>query len=278
MSHFLGYRRPDGSAGIRNWVLVIPAQRELNLLAVKIAEIVNGTKSVAAGTGEAGRPRKDRETIARTLIGMGKNPNTAAVLIVGGKTGVGYPELRTEILAEKIAESGKAVKVITLSDEGGFYRALGEGIRVARDLVAAASDARREPCPLSQLHLGVKCGMSDATSGIAGNPVIGAMFDTVVRAGGTCFFSETTEIIGAEHLLVKRAANPDVARAILEAVRLAEDKAKATGEDIRTINPIPANIAAGITTLEEKSLGAIAKAGSEPVPGISLISPAIGTT
>jgi altronate dehydratase large subunit len=267
MNNFLGYRRPDGSVGIRNWVLILPAQREVNLLAVKIGEMVRGTRTVA-GTGEGGRPQKDRETIARTLIGLGRNPNTAAVLIVSEKAGSGYPELRQEVLEEKIAQSGKPVRVLSLSGEGGFYRALGEGIRIARGLVAEVSDARREPCNLSPLCLGVKCGISDPTSGIAGNPVVGAMFDRVVQAGGTAFFSETTEIIGAENLLVKRAASAEVARAILEAVKITEGKALATGEDIRSINPIPSNIAAGITTLEEKSLGAIAKGGSSPIRGV----------
>ena len=118
------------------------------------------------------------------------------------------------------------------------------------------------------MTLGVKCGTSDATSGIAGNPCVGAAFDRVVEAGGTAFFSETTEIIGAEDLVAARARTPEVAKAILDAAQHWEDKAKSTGEDIREINPIPANIAAGISTLEEKSLGAIAKSGHAPIEGV----------
>jgi altronate dehydratase large subunit len=110
--------------------------------------------------------------------------------------------------------------------------------------------------------------MSDPTSGIVGNPVVGRMFDLLVADGGTAFFSETTEVIGAEHLVVKRAATPQVAEALLEAVRNTEEMAKSTGEDIRKINPIPSNIAAGLTTLEEKSLGAIAKSGTSPIMGV----------
>lgn len=264
---FPGYPRPDGSAGIRNWVLVLPAQREVNLLAAKISEIVNGTKTVIT-TGEGGRPKRDRETIARTLVGLGMNPNVAAVLIVGGKAGAGYPEVREQVLAEQIRQSGKPVHVITLSDEGGFYDTLGEGVRIARQLVVEASDIHRQPCDAGKLRIGVKCGMSDPTSGIAGNPVVGALFDKLVAMGGTAFFSETTELIGAEHIVAKRARTPEVAEAILRAVRITEEKAKATGEDIRKINPIPANIAAGITTLEEKSLGAIEKSGSSPIEGV----------
>ena len=267
MQTFLGYPRPDGSAGIRNWVLILPAQREVNLIASEIAKHVGGTKVVLT-TGEGGRPKHDRETIARTLVGLGLNSNTASVLIVGGKAGAGYPEVREAVLAEKIGMSGKPVRVITMSECGGYYATLAEGIRLARELVVEASKVRREPCDVSKLCVGVKCGMSDPTSGIAGNPVVGKMFDRLVNAGGTAFFSETTELIGAEHLVAKRGRTPEVGKAILKAVEIIEEKAKATGEDIRSINPIPANIAAGLTSLEEKSLGAIAKSGSSPIEGV----------
>jgi altronate dehydratase large subunit len=103
---------------------------------------------------------------------------------------------------------------------------------------------------------------------MVGNPAVGYVYDRVVEAGGTCLFGETTEIIGAEHILARRAATPEVAEAILKAARFIEDRALATGEDIRSINPVPANIAAGISTLEEKSLGAIHKAGSHPISGV----------
>ncbi len=114
----------------------------------------------------------------------------------------------------------------------------------------------------------MKCGASDPTSGIAGNPVVGNLFDRIVGAGGTAFFGETTEIIGAEHVLARRGANPEVSRHILEVAVEAEEIARSTGEDIRTINPVPSNIAGGISTLEEKSLGAIHKSGSMPIQGV----------
>jgi altronate dehydratase large subunit len=267
MQTFLGYPRPDGSAGIRNWVLILPAQREVNLIAFDISKHVLGTKVILT-TGEGGRPKQDRETIARTLVGLALNPNTAAILIIGGKPGAGYPELHEDVLAEKISPSGKPMRVITMSECGGYYSTIAEGIRLARELVVEASKVRPEPCPVSKLCIGVKCGMSDPTSGIAGNPVVGKVFDRLVKAGGTALFSETTELIGAEHLVAKRGRTPEVGKAILKAVEITEEKAKATGEDIRSINPIPANIAAGLTTLEEKSLGAIAKSGSSPIEGV----------
>ncbi len=264
---FLGYPRPDGSAGARNVVTIIPVPRNLDLLAAAIAKLVAGTKAVMTPA-DGGRTTKDRKTIARTLVGLGINPNVGAVLLVTLKPKFGYKEMSEDYFVEELKKTGKPFEIVVVSESGGYYKALGEGVRVARELVVKASRVHREPCPLEKLAIGVKCGMSDPTSGIIGNPVIGRMFDLLIGAGGTGMFSETTEVIGAEHLLSKRAATPEVAKALLDAVAHTEEVAKSTGEDIRKINPIPSNIAAGITTLEEKSLGAIAKAGSTPLMGV----------
>jgi altronate dehydratase large subunit len=118
---------------------------------------------------------------------------------------------------------------------------------------------------MSHLTLAVKCGGSDTTSGIAGNPVIGNVFDRLIKAGGTAIFGENTEIIGAEHILARRGVNEKVSKDILQAAHDIEEAVKSTGEDIRTINPVPSNIAGGISSLEEKSLGAMHKSGSAPI-------------
>ena len=169
---------------------------------------------------------------------------------------------------EEAKKTGKPWRIVYLTEAGGSYALLGETLRVARELIVEASAMRRTPCPLSKLAVAVKCGTSDATSGIAGNPCVGAAFDRIVKAGGTAFWSETTEIIGAEDIVAARAASPEVSAKILAAAARWEEKARSTGEDIREINPIPANIAAGISTLEEKSLGAIAKSGSCPIEDV----------
>jgi len=264
---FLGYPRPDGSAGIRNYVLVLPIQRQMNIVAKKISEAVPGTRTVIF-PGELGRPRGDRQVIYRTLAGLGLNPNTAAVLVIGSRRNAGYDELKAERYIDTISASGKRVEVLMLAEADGFYNALGKGIKIARDMVREASRTFRSPFGLEHLSLGVKCGMSDSTSAICGNPTVGKVFDTLVRAGGRAVFSETTEVIGAEHLLVKRARNEKVAGKLMEAVKRTEEMAKATGEDIRKTNPIPENIAGGLTTLEEKSLGAIVKAGTAPIEDV----------
>ena len=261
---FLGYERSDGSVGIRNYVLVIPG----GFLASKICDLVEDTKTILTADTGSGRTSRDRETIARTLIGLGRNPNVASVIVHSLSVGSAYPELLPTRIAEEIASSGKRVELIDVSKEASTLGAIEKGIQLAREMVLEASRLRRQPFDLSHLAVGVKCGFSDTTSGIAGNPVIGNLFDRIVKAGGTAFFGENTEIIGAEHVLAKRGVNKEVSRSILEVAAETEEMAKATGEDIRTINPVPSNIAGGISTLEEKSLGAIHKSGSAPIQGV----------
>lgn len=261
---FLGYRRPDGSAGIRNYVLVLPG----GLISSKICEFVAGTRTIITADIGSGRTKRDRETIARILIGLGKNPNVAGVVVHGVSPGAGYPELNLEKLANQMAESRKPVEFISSRKYPDNLQVIEKGIRVARQMVRDASRVRRELVDDSNLSIAVKCGRSDATSGVAGNPVMGYLFDRVVGAGGTALFGETTEIIGAEHILARRAATRKISQAILDAAYAVEERAKQSGEDIRTINPIPANIAGGITTLEEKSLGAMYKAGTCPIQGV----------
>lgn len=261
---FLGYVRPDGSVGTRNYVLVIPQ----GFISARICELVPGTRSFMSPDHGSGRTANDRETIARVLIGLGRNPNVASVILHAASPGVGYPELRVERLADEIAASGKRVEVVDPARDGGTFGAIVKGIQLAREMVYQASRLRREEVGDEHLCLGVKCGYSDTTSGLAGNPAVGYLYDKIVAAGGTALFGETTEIIGAEHALAKRAANPRVAEAILEAAAVQEARAKSTGLDIRTVNPVPANIKGGISSLEEKSLGAIHKAGTAPIQGV----------
>jgi len=261
---FLGYKRPDGSVGIRNYVMVLPG----GLISSKIREFVAGTRTIVTADTGSGRTSRDRETVARILAGLGRNPNVAGVVVHGVSPSAGYPELGMEQLASQIAESRKPVEFISPQKYPNNLQVIEEGIRVARQMVHKASKARRELIDDSNLSIAVKCGRSDATSGVAGNPVMGYLSDKVVAAGGTALFGETTEIVGAEHLLAKRAVNKEVGQALISAVLAVEERAKKSGEDIRTINPIPANITGGITTLEEKSLGAIRKAGASPIQGV----------
>ena len=264
---FWGYSRPDGSVGVRNHVLILPATRNVNYICHRIALAVPGVTTFYT-TGEYGRTGGDRKRLARFLTGIARNPNVANVLLIGMPHGYGYPEFQTDALAAEIARSGKRLEVLNVDRCGGLEGTVVQGIRLARELVREATAMRREAAPLSKLTIGMKCGDSDATSGLAGNPALGRAVDRLIDAGGTALFSETLELIGAEQTLVQRTKTPEVARRLLRLIAKWEARAASIGEDIRTINPIPENIAAGITTLEEKSLGAVEKTGTRELSGV----------
>ena len=264
---FWGYSRPDGSVGVRNHVLILPATRNVNYICHRIALAVPGVTTFYT-TGEYGRTGGDRKRLARFLTGIARNPNVANVLLIGMPHGYGYPEFQTDALAAEIAKSGTRLEILNVDRCGGLEGTVVQGIRLARELVREATAMRREAAPLSKLTIGMKCGDSDATSGLAGNPALGRAVDRLIDAGGTALFSETLELIGAEQTLVQRAKTPEVAQRLLRQIADWEARAASIGEDIRTINPIPENIAAGITTLEEKSLGAVEKTGTRELSGV----------
>lgn len=264
---FWGYYRPDGSVGVRNHVLILPATRNVNYICHRIALAVPGVTTFYT-TGEYGRTGSDRKRLARFLTGIARNPNVANVLLIGMPHGYGYPEFQTDALAAEIAKSGRRLEILNVDRCGGLEGTVVQGIRLARELVREATAMRREAAPLSKLTIGMKCGDSDATSGLAGNPALGRAVDRLIDAGGTALFSETLELIGAEQTLVQRAKTPEVAQRLLQLIAKWEARAASIGEDIRTINPIPENIAAGITTLEEKSLGAVEKTGTRELSGV----------
>lgn len=264
---FWGYSRPDGSVGVRNHVLILPATRNVNYICHRIALAVPGVTTFYT-TGEYGRTGGDRKRLARFLTGIARNPNVANVLLIGMPHGYGYPEFQTDALAAEIAKSGTRLEILNVDRCGGLEGTVVQGIRLARELVREATAMRREAAPLSKLTIGMKCGDSDATSGLAGNPALGRAVDRLIDAGGTALFSETLELIGAEQTLVQRAKTPEVVQRLLRLIADWEARAASIGEDIRTINPIPENIAAGITTLEEKSLGAVEKTGTRELSGV----------
>ena len=264
---FWGSYRPDGSVGVRNHVLILPATRNVNYICHRIALAVPGVTTFYT-TGEYGRTGSDRKRLARFLTGIARNPNVANVLLIGMPHGYGYPEFQTDALAAEIAKSGTRLEILNVDRCGGLEGTVVQGIRLARELVREATAMRREAAPLSKLTIGMKCGDSDATSGLAGNPALGRAVDRLIDAGGTALFSETLELIGAEQTLVQRAKTPEVAQRLLRLIESWEARAASIGEDIRTINPIPENIAAGITTLEEKSLGAVEKTGTRELSGV----------
>jgi altronate dehydratase large subunit len=252
------FRRKDGSIGVRNHVVVISIMDNTNPVARHICQRIHQAVPVCATFGR-GAMGADVEQHKRTIVGLAANPNVFAAILISleAKTASEY--------AEAVARTGKPVETLVVQRDGGTLGATEKGIRLATRMVIEASCAHREPCDLSELVLGLECGGSDATSGVAGNTVTGLVSDRIVAAGGTTILSEPAEILGAEHLLAKRAVNEEVARRLLEKVKSVESYARSLGVDLIGSNPAPDNIAGGLTTIEEKSLGAVKKAGSSPL-------------
>jgi altronate dehydratase large subunit len=258
--NFLGYKRPDGKVGVRNHVVILPSVACANEVCNAIALKVKGTVSIPHQHGCA-QLAFDAEQTARTLIGVGKNPNVAAVLVIG----LGCEVVNSSMVASKIAESGKPVKNLVIQEVGGSPKTIKEGIKIAKAMVSFAFRLKREKAKPDSLILGVECGGSDACSGLSANPALGITSDLLIKEGGTIILSETTESIGAEHILARRAINKKVREKILEIVRRTEMRALNLGLDIGKANPAPGNYAGGITTLEEKSLGCVMKGGTGKV-------------
>lgn len=259
---FLGYRRRDGRAGVRNHVLVLASVQCANGAVRRIAQLTPGVVPLTHvyGCSQLG---DDLAQTTRTLEGFAAHPNVAAVLLVG----LGCESLDAAALAERLAAAGVVVRRLTIQEEGGSAATAARGAAIAAELLADAGRAQREPIPLSALILGLECGGSDAWSGITANPALGIASDRVVAAGGTVLLSETPEFIGAEELLAARAA-PELANEIRATVYRWEDAARRMGVDMRGAQPTPGNIAGGLTTIEEKSLGAIAKGGRTAVQAL----------
>lgn len=255
--NFQGYRRAAGKAGTRNYVLIIPSVGCSQGTAAAIARNLKGTVYLPNIFG-CGQMAADREQTKRTLVGFGVHPNVYGVLVVGN----GCESLAAQEIAEGILPSGKRVEFIVLQDMGGTRKTIAVGRRIVKEMLSDAAQCNREPVPLSELVLGTECGGSDYTSGLASNPALGSASDLLVEAGGTVILSETPELIGAEHLIARRARTPAIGKQILEATAWWEHEAMASGQNIREADPSPGNIAGGITTLEEKSLGCIYKGGT----------------
>ena len=260
MTTIQAYRRPDGSVGIRNKVLILPTVVCSAETARMISYQVQGTVALQNHVG-CGQIGKDAKMTIDTLVGLGKNPNVFAVLVVG----LGCETARPKEVARAIAESGKPVECVVIQEHGGTINAVSAGVRIAMDFVRRAGMEKKVSCDVSDLVVAVECGASDPTSGIAANPSVGSASDRVVAHGGTVILSETTELIGAEHILAARSVTPCVGQELVEICRRMEQRALDMGTSLRGGNPAPGNIEGGLTTLEEKSLGCVHKAGTTPL-------------
>jgi len=255
---FPGYPRPDGGAGVRNYVAVVSSTICANEVARRIAAVADGARAVLhqEGCGQYG-DRYYRD-VAHVLGNLAANPNVAAVLVVS----LGCENVATDELFARAGGFGKPAELLTVQ-EFGVLESIRRGTEICRDLCAAAARIQREPRPISDLTLGLECGASDPTSTLSSNPSLGAAADLLVEHGGRVILSETPEWIGAEHILAAQAHTEEVAGEIENLVR--ERIAEIGHFDLGVARVTRGNESAGLTTIEEKSLGAIKKGGGTPV-------------
>ena len=271
---FMGFHRADGGVGTRNYLGILTSVNCAGSVARFIAEAcdrdgwlkgfpnIDGVVPIVHGTG-CGMSGKDEgyDTLFRTLQGYARNPNFGGILLVGlGCEVLQIPDL---IGAGRMRADGN-FRYMTIQQTGGTRRTIDRGIAVLKEMAVVANLAARAPAGLQHLMVGMQCGGSDGYSGITANPALGAASDLLVAHGGTTILSETPEIYGAEHLLTRRAISPEVGQKIVERIRWWEDYTSRNGGEMDN-NPSPGNKKGGLTTILEKSLGAVAKGGTAPL-------------
>ncbi len=272
---FMGYPRADGRVGTRNEIWIIPtvgcvartAERIARQASVKHAGMVDGIYAFAHPLG-CSQLGEDLAGTRNLLAALADHPNAGGVLLIG----LGCESNQMRGLVERLGSTAKPVRTLIAQQAEDEFAA---GMALVDELVAAAGVARRVPTPLSALVVGLKCGGSDGMSGLTANPLVGRISDAVTAAGGSAILTEIPEIFGAEQLLMKRAADAQVFAAIAALVSAFRQYFVDHGQPVSE-NPSPGNIQGGITTLEEKSLGAVQKAGRATVTDVIAYGESIG--
>jgi altronate hydrolase/galactarate dehydratase len=274
---FQGYHRADGSVGTRNYLGILTTVNCSGTVAKLIAEEieasglleelpnVDGIVPIAHGTGcGMSNSGEGYDVLQRTLAGYVRHPNFGGVLLIG--LGCEVMQLAELVEGQAITSDGP-LRYMTIQHSGGTRRTVEKGVAEVTSLARLANRCKRAPAPASKLVLGMQCGGADGYSGFTANPALGVASDLLVRQGGTSILSETSEIYGAEHLLTGRAVSEDVGRALLNKLEWWKDYCAKHGAELDN-NPSPGNKRGGLTTILEKSLGAVAKAGQSPLSGV----------
>ncbi|AVQ27616.1 MULTISPECIES: UxaA family hydrolase [Fusobacterium] len=262
--NFLGYRRPDGRVGVRNKIFILPASVCASDTTRIIASQIEGAVTFNNQNG-CSQVAGDQQLTMDVMAGMAANPNVYGIIVVS----LGCENCQMDLVVDAIRErTNKPMETFIIQENGGTITTIERAVRAGRKMAQEASKLQREEFPISELIVGTECGGSDPTSGLASNVLIGELSDRLVALGSTSILSETTEFIGAEHILAARAKTPEIKERIYEIVHRYEKALQLVGEEVRDGNPSPGNIAGGITTLEEKSLGCIHKGGHTEVTAV----------
>ncbi|QGU95999.1 altronate dehydratase [Clostridium bovifaecis] len=262
--NFYGYKRPDGKVGVRNHVLILPASICASDTTRIVASQVEGAVTFNNQNG-CSQVAPDQQFTMDVMAGFAANPNIYGTVVIS----LGCENCQMDLVVDAIKErTNKPLKTVIIQEAGGTLKTIEKAVRYAKEMVEEASLLRREEFPISELIVGTECGGSDPTSGLAANPLVGELSDRLVELGGTSILSETTEFIGAEHILARRGKNEEVSDRIYEIVHRYEEALRLVGEEVRNGNPSPGNKAGGLTTLEEKSLGCIHKGGHSVINAV----------
>ena len=255
-----GYRRENGKVGIRNHVVILPVDDISNAACEAVSKQVQGTMALPHAYGRL-QYGPDLDLHFRTMIGTGSNPNVAAVVVIG------IEENWAKKIADGIAETGKPVTYFSIERNGDL-----ETIRAAswkaKEYVQWATELQREPIELKDLTVSIKCGESDTTTGLGSCPTVSQAVDRLVDAGATVFFGETSELTGGEHLIRDRMATPELREKFMAIYDDNVGDIESKGVDLLGSQPTQGNIAGGLSTIEEKALGNIAKTGTKQVIGV----------
>jgi altronate dehydratase large subunit len=269
---FHGYQRADGQVGIRNHVLLLSGTLYANSTCDRAANVVQNTIPITHPLGRC-QIAPDLAQTFRTLVGHGRNPNAGAVIVVDHFKEAGC---EADAIAHEIAKTGKPVEVVNIRQSGGAVEATARVTNLAVALNRQITGQQREEVGLDKLLFGINCGTSDVTSGLSQNRCVGWVADRVIEAGGRVLGAETTEMMGGEDLIRARARSPEVADKIIAFIEKMESDILACGVDLRGSQPTGDNIAGGLSTIEEKSLGAMVKWGSKPIVGMVGYAESIG--
>ncbi|MEO8857581.1 MAG: UxaA family hydrolase, partial [Burkholderiaceae bacterium] len=277
---FMGYKRADGRVATRNYIGILSSvncsataaraiadhfSRQLNPAALQDYPNVDGVVALTHGTG-CGMDGDGigMQILQRTMAGYATHANFAAVLVVG--LGCEVNQINAWLATSSLRE-GDTLRVFNIQDSGGTRKAVARGIQLVKDLLPTANLAQRETCSASHITIGLQCGGSDGYSGISANPALGAAVDLLVAHGGSAILSETPEVYGAEHLLTRRAVRQEVGEKLVSRIKWWEHYAQINGGEMNN-NPSPGNKAGGLTTILEKSLGAVAKGGTSNLQAV----------
>ncbi len=256
-----GYPRENGDVGARNYLLLLSGTLYANPTCERVARTLRHSVALTHPLGRC-QIGPDIQRTFETLVGHGQNANAGAVIVIDHHREEGCT---ADEIAHEIAKTGKRVEAINIREDGGAIDATAKATRIGMEMLRELTNERRQEVPISKLLLGLNCGTSDTTSGLSHNKATGWVTDQVVKQGGRALLAETTEMMGGEGVLADKCVRPALGKRIWRMVEEMEERILACGVDLRGSQPTGDNMEGGLTTIEEKSLGAIQKAGSAPI-------------